>query len=138
MRLSSIVSLVVVTASLALGGCAADAEPSSGETQPNVALTDPNANAGPHDRTQDVIQTGKVSDQFTNTADEQKARLVERYVGGQVDPRIEITPSGFNAIPPETAAKLGENLPVFHQVNPLEKGARLEDGYTPYSHHKKP
>lgn len=136
MRLSSIVSVVVVTASFALGGCAADAEPSTGETQPNVALTDPNANAGPHDRTQDVVQTGKVSDEFTHTADEQKARIVERYVGGEVDPRIDVTPSGFNTIPADTSVKLPEGLPVFHEVNPLQVGARLEDGYTPYSHKK--
>jgi hypothetical protein len=137
MRLSSFVSLVVVTASFALGGCAADAEPSSGETQPNVALTDPNANAGPHDKTQDVGQTGKVSDQYANPADEQRARIVEHYVGGQVDPRIVITPSGFDAIPQNTAREVGEQLPVFHTVSPLGVGIKEVPGYTPYSYDKK-
>ena len=136
MRLSSLVSVLVVTASFALGGCAADAEPTSGETQPNVALSDPNANVGPHDRTQDVAQTGNVSDQYAHTADEQKARIIEHYVGGQVDPRIDITPSGFGAIPPDQAEKLPTTFPAFHEVSPLQTGARLEGGYTPYSHKK--
>ena len=63
-----------------------------------------------------------------------RPRIIERYVGGEVDPRIEITPSGFNALPSDTASKLPEGLPAFHEVNPREGvGARLEDGYTPYS-----
>ncbi|MDB4936766.1 MAG: hypothetical protein JWP87_3738 [Labilithrix sp.] len=67
MRLSSIVSLVVVTASLALGGCAADAEPATGGTdQPNVALSDPNAPLPGRDRTGDVGYVQKISDGYAN------------------------------------------------------------------------
>ena len=134
MRLSSIVSLVVVTASLALGGCAADAEPVTGETQPNVVHSDPNAPAQ-RDLTQDVGQTGKISDNYANPSDETKARLVEHYVGGEVDPRIVITPSGFD---PVNLDKVAQGLPVFHTVSPLQTGIKEDPGYTPYGHVPKP
>jgi hypothetical protein len=134
MRLSSIVSVLVVTASFALGGCAADAEPTStGTDQPNVALSDPNAPAIAKDRTGDVAQTGTVSDQYANPSDEVRARQVESYNGGVADPRIDIVPSGFNAVPSQ---KIAATPPVFHEVNQLLIGARTEPGLTPYSHDK--
>jgi hypothetical protein len=130
MRLSSIVSLLVVTASFALGGCAADAEP-TGTDQPNVALSDPNAPAINNDRTADVAQTGKLTDLYAHPLDETRARQVESWSGGQADPRIDIVPSGFDAVP---GTKIGVVPPVFHQVNALELGMKNEDGLTPYSH----
>lgn len=132
MRLSSLVSVLVVTASFALGGCAADAEPTaSGTDQPNVALSDPNAPAIDNDRTADVAQTGKVSDLYAKPTDEVRARQVETWAGGVADPRIDIVPSGFNAVPSE---KIGMTPPVFHEVNQLVIGAAQEPGLTPYSH----
>ena len=130
MRLSSIVSVLVVTASFALGGCAADAEP-TGTDQPNVALSDPNAPAINNDRTSDVSQTGKLTDEYAHPLDETRARQVESWSGGQANPRIDIVPSGFDAVP---GTKIGATPPVFHEVNALEIGAKLEDGFTPYSH----
>lgn len=132
MRLSSIVSLVVVTASFALGGCAADAEQTSGTDQPNVALSDPNANAN-EGRLNDVAQTGKLTDNFANPSDNAKAHGVLHAVGGEVDPRLDITPSGFDPVPQE---KIGIPNPLFHVVNPLTIGMKTEPGYTPYSHRK--
>ena len=135
MRLYPILSLLVVPAAFALAGCAADAEPVGGTDQPNVALTDPNAPAVGRDRTGDVVQIGKVSDLYANPADETRVRQVETWSGGVADPRIDIVPSGFGAVP---RTKIGVTLPVFHEVNPFEIGARAEDGFTPYSHRPKP
>jgi hypothetical protein len=132
MRLSSIVSVLVVTASFALGGCAADAE-STGTDQPNVALSDPNAPAIENDRTSDVSQTGKLTDQYAHPLDETRARQVESWSGGVADPRIDIVPSGFNAVP---VTKIGNTPPASHEVNQLETGIRQEPGLTPYSHDK--
>lgn len=133
MRLSSIVSVLVVTASFALGGCAADAEQTSGTDQPNVALSDPNAPAIDNDRTSDVSQTGKLTDHYAHPLDETRARAVETWSGGTADPRIDIVPSGFDAVP---GARLGVTPPVFHEVNQLQLGAQVEPGLTPYSHDK--
>jgi hypothetical protein len=133
MRLSSLVSVLVVTASFALGGCAADSEPTGGSDPSNVALSDPNAPAITNDRTSDVSQTGKVTDLYAHPLDETRARAVETWSGGVADPRIDIVPSGFDAVP---AAKIGVTPPVFHAVNQLEIGARQEPGLTPYSHDK--
>ena len=135
MRSAKVFSLVLLTSCVALCGCAADADPASGETQPNIALTEPTGNVQ-HDKTQDVGQTGKVSDLYANPADDQRARIIEHYVGGQLDPRIETTVSGFDAIPPQLATKLGNQLPVFHAVSPLVIGMTEDPGYTPYSHPK--
>jgi hypothetical protein len=87
------------------------------------------------DRTADVGQIGKVSDLYANPADETRVRQVETWSGGVADPRIDIVPSGFGAVP---GTKIGVRPPVFHEVNPFEIGARAEDGFTPYSHHPKP
>lgn len=129
MRLSSILALVVVTASFALGGCAADAEPA--DTTPNVALSDPNADAVERDRTQDVVQTGKITDLYAHPTNETVARAVETWSGGTADPRIDAVPSGFDAVPRE---KLG--LQPLHPPSALELGARVEPGLTPYMHDK--
>jgi hypothetical protein len=132
MRLSSIVSVLVVTASFALGGCAADSEPTSSDPT-NVALTDTNAPAIDNDRTADVAQTGKLTDAYAHPLDETRARAVETWSGGAANPRIDIVPSGFDAVP---GTKIGVTPPVFHEVNALELGARQEPGLTPYSHDK--
>lgn len=133
MRLSSIVSVLVVTASFALGGCAADAEPTGGTEPSNVALSDTNAPAIDNDRTADVAQNAKLTDQYAHPLDETRARQVESWSGGTADPRIDIIPSGFAAVP---GTKIGVTPPVFHDVNPLQLGARQEEGFTPYSHDK--
>jgi hypothetical protein len=108
MRLSSIVSLVVVTASLALGGCAADAEPASGggTDNPNVALSDPTQNVNQGGRTGDVRLIGRVTD----------------------------VPSGFNGAPTE---KIGVTPPAFRYVSPGEVGATTDIVYLPFSDTKK-
>lgn len=137
MRLSSIVSLLVVTASFALGGCAADAEPSDGSaSQPNVALSDKIKVIEPVDesRTSDVDQVGKVSDLYANPSDETKVRDVEKWATGTANPRIDVSPSGFGAVPSE---KLGASPLTFQPYNQLEQGVELEQGYLPYSHRPK-
>ncbi len=133
MRLSSIVSLLVVTASFALGGCAADAEPSDGSTQPNVALSDKNKVVNPIDesRTSDVSQIGKRADLFANPSDETRARDVEKWKTGTANPRIDVSPSGFAAVPTK---KLDAVPMTFQPYNQLEQGIDLEPGYLPYSH----
>ena len=138
MRLSSIVYLLVVTASFALGGCAADAEPSDGSaaSQPNVALSDKNKVIEPVDqsRTSDVSQIGKVTDLYANPSDETRVRDVEKWATGTANPRIDVSPSGFGAVPSE---KLGASPLTFQPYNQLEQGIELEPGYLPYSHRPK-
>ena len=131
MRLSSIVSLLVVTASFALGGCAADAEPSD-SNQPNVALSDKNKVVEPDDsRLEDTRQIGNIADQYQHPTDETQARLVEKWSSGTANPRIEVQPSGFGAVP---STKLGATPLSFRPVNILEESVKLEPGYLPYSH----
>ena len=60
MRLSFLVSVFAVT-SVALTGCAAEAEPTGTESEPNVALIEPTAPVAPIDRTNDARQTADVS-----------------------------------------------------------------------------
>jgi hypothetical protein len=63
MRFSSLVSIfVVVTAGVAMGGCAADNEPTDAELVPSTALVQPSDPVAAIDRTNDARQTGKVSD----------------------------------------------------------------------------
>lgn len=61
MRLSFLVSVFALT-SVALAGCAADAEPTGSESEPNVALIEPTAPVAPIDRTNDARQIGTISD----------------------------------------------------------------------------
>ncbi len=76
MRLSSLVSILVVGSSLVLGGCAADAEPTGGEpgTEPIVALQQPSDPVAPIDRTNDARQVDKVSDFDTGPTAADQAR----------------------------------------------------------------
>lgn len=76
MRFSSLVSLVVVTASFALAGCAADAEPSSSPDDGVVKLD------GDLDRsrTRDVRAVSQHSDEAPSPlADATRARNIETY-----------------------------------------------------------
>ena len=82
-----------------------------------------------------ISQIGRVSDLYANPSDETRARQVETWSSGVADPRIDIVPSGFDAVP---GTKIGVTLPVFHEVNRYEIGARADDGFTPYSHRPKP
>ena len=95
MRLSSFVALVVATASLALGGCAADAEPAEASS-PDV-VEHGGAAAG-EDRSGDVRLIPKHSDEGSSLAipDSARARLIETYEGDNVDPRLEVQPPSFN------------------------------------------
>lgn len=99
MRFSSLVSLVVVTASLALGGCAADAEPSSSFDDDIVKLDGDLDNS----RTRDVRAVSQRSDEAPSPlADATRARNVETYGSGPANPRIDAPPPVFgrNAIVP--------------------------------------
>ena len=131
MRLSSIVSILVVTASFALGGCAADAEPGPAPN-PNVALSDKTRVQEPTDesRLEDTRQVGNIYDEYEHSTDETKARLVEKYGSGVSNPRLEVQPSGFGAVPAE---KLGATPITFAPVNQLEQAIEVEPGYLPYS-----
>ena len=87
MRFSSIVALVVVTASFALGGCAADAEPATGSGNDNVTLEGTADNDG---RANDVRTIAKLSDQVPNHAldDGSHVRIVDTHAGNGVNPFI--------------------------------------------------
>jgi hypothetical protein len=136
MRLSSIVSLVVVTASLALGGCAADAETANDGTQPNVALSDKDKVIAPEeqDRLNDARAIGQIKDLYENPAENTKARDVEKYKTGVVDPRLDVQPGVFGLPPNE---KIGAVPVTFGDLNLLQQNIRLEEGFTPYSHQPK-
>jgi hypothetical protein len=132
MRLSSIVSLVVVTASLALGGCAGDAEPASGggTDNPNVVLSDPTQKVDQGGRTGDLRLIGRVTDEWQQPSDETRARQVETHTGGVADPRIDVFPSGFNAALTE---KVVVTPPAFQYVNTNEVGVTTDLPYRPFS-----
>lgn len=90
MRFSSIVALVVVTASFALGGCAADAEPGDTKTNENVVLE----GTSEIDRTDDARIVGRYAqEQHAFLSDE--ARIVETYKGGGVSARVDAHPPVF-------------------------------------------
>jgi len=135
MRLSSIVSLVVVTASLALGGCAADAEPGTDGTQPNVALSEKNDDVvapAERDRLNDLTQVGQIKD-LKGEFDFDKASPIS--VKPEGDPRFQPLPSVLERIPVD---KLTAQPPQFAEENDLlVKGAVLEPGFTPYGKKKK-
>jgi hypothetical protein len=134
MRLSAIVSVLVVTASFALGGCAADAEPTTGSgtpDQPNVALSGTDNSDG---LINDVGQQGnRYSDNFANPSDEARARRVNTYVAGEANPRIDVQPSPFGLV---NTSQIGVQPSVFNPKSNLEVGAALDTGYTPYVHKK--
>jgi hypothetical protein len=132
MRFSALVSALVVSASFALGGCAADAEPTTGSTtdQPNVALS------GTQNNTDGLVnnagQAGnRYADNFANPSAEVRARTVLTYTGGESNPRIDVQPSPFGLVDMQ---KVGVEPSVFNPKSPLENGIGLETGYTPYSH----
>ena len=79
MRLSFLVPVLAVT-SLALGGCAADAEPTGTEPAPNVALTEPTAPVAPIDRTNDARQTAGIAEFLPQyPSDAERARQGETW-----------------------------------------------------------
>ena len=78
MRLSLFVSVLAVT-SVALAGCAADAEPTGSESEPNVAHIAPIAPVAPIDRTNDARQTGTVSDLLPHPSDAARAHQGETW-----------------------------------------------------------
>jgi hypothetical protein len=134
MRFSALVSALVVSASFALGGCAADAEPTTGTDQPNVALSGTQNNAD--NLVNNVDQAGnRYADNFANPSAEARARTVLTYTGGAANPRIDIQPSPFGQVPSE---KLDVFPSPFNPKSALENGVGLETGYTPYSHIPKP
>lgn len=93
MRFSSLVSLVVVTASLALGGCAADAETAS--TGDNVTKGGELDNS----RIRDVRAINQRSDEAPSAfADATRARKIETHGSGAVDPRLDALPPAFGDV----------------------------------------
>lgn len=78
MRLSFLVSVLAVT-SVALAGCAADAEPTGSESEPNVALIEPTAPVAPIDRTNDARQTAGISELLPHPSDTARARQDETW-----------------------------------------------------------
>ena len=78
MRLSFLVSVLAVT-SLALAGCAADAEPTGSESEPNVALVAPATPVTPVDRTNDARQTAGISELLPHPSDTARARQDETW-----------------------------------------------------------
>jgi len=78
MRLSFLLSVFAVTP-VALAGCAADAEPTGSESEPNVALIEPSTPVAPIDRTNDARQTAKVSDLLPHPSDTARARQGETW-----------------------------------------------------------
>jgi predicted lipoprotein len=134
MRFSAVVSALVVSASFALGGCAADAEPTTGTDQPNVALSGTQNN--PDQMLNNVDQAGnRYADNFANPSAEARARTVLTYTGGESNPRIDVQPSPFGVV---NMQKVGVEPSVFNPKSALENGIGLESGYTPYSHVPKP
>ena len=81
-------SLVVVTASFALDGCAADAEPSS--STDDIVKHDGDLDSS---RTRDVRAVSRHSDEAPSpVADATRARNIETYGSGAANPRIDAPP----------------------------------------------
>ena len=73
-----------------------------------------------NDRTADVSPDRPSSRTSTRTRSTRPALAqVESWSGGVADPRIDIVPSGFDAVP---GTKIGVTPPAFHEVNQLELG----------------
>lgn len=128
MRLSSIVSVVIVTASFALGGCAADAESADDSEDLSVARS---ATSIDKDSNGALTQVGHIGDQRANPSDVTKAELAGSYVNR--DPRLEPFPSPFGQVP---AGKIGAFGRQFDPLSNIERAAEAEEGYQPYSHPK--
>jgi hypothetical protein len=130
MRFSALVSALVVSASFALGGCAADAEPTTGTDQPNVALSGKQVPG--NDLVNNVDQAGnRYADNFANPSAEARARTVLTYTGGQANSQIDVQPSPFGRVDMQ---KVVAGPSVFNPPSALETGIGLDTGYTPYSH----
>lgn len=89
MRFSSIVGLVVVTASFALGGCAADAEPADVSTGDNVA----HEGNLEEDRTDDLrLLPRRADERAPQLPPEARTRIIEGQKFGAVDPHVVLSP----------------------------------------------
>ena len=85
MRISLFVAVFAVT-SLALAGCAADAEPTGSEPDPNdIALVEPTAPVAPVDRTNDARYPADFSKLLPHPSDEARARQNETFSRAQLE-----------------------------------------------------
>lgn len=132
MRFSSLVSLVVVTASFALGGCAADAEPSSSFDDDIVKL-DGDLDGS---RTRDVRAVSQHADEASSpVADATRARNIETYGSGAANPRIDAPPPVFGLgrtvlVPAGELVKDRDGLThdrVFETLEPAEMVGVVDD-----------
>ena len=161
MRCSSIVALLVVTASFALGGCAADAEPAAGTDNATIALQAPAIEQTDSSRTGDVREGAKVGDlraeQKTTPLDAAKARDglkvsdVSGVSGVSGNSRIEVFPSPFGRVPTEKLGPvpsvrplnqheeaIGTAIPSVRPLNQYERAVEVDEAFLPFSHDDKP
>lgn len=123
MRCSSIVALLVVTASFALGGCAADAEPATGTDNANITLRGTAIEETDGSRTGDVREGAKVADlgaeERAKSLGAEQAREVLKHSDVSGNQRIKVIPSPFGRVPSE---KIGALPPTFNPLNQHEQG----------------
>ena len=131
MRLSSIASLVVVIASFALGGCAADGEPAVGSDAPaaNVVHSDPHAGVPDQRHIADVIAigNGKLAPEL-GKAEAVKFPMEDLGVGNLTvvqHPQVVLVNPGDRP-----------NIPVF-EGEPMDPSMKLTP-YEPNGSHKRP
>lgn len=122
MRCSSIVALLVVTASFALGGCAADAEPATGSDNASIVLKAPAIEETDSSRTGDIREGAKVGDlraeKHASPIGAEQARDTLKHSDVSGNQRIKVTPSPFGHVPTE---KLGAIPPTFNPLNEHEQ-----------------
>lgn len=93
MRFSSLISLILVSASLALGGCAADAEPASNDGTSEAALNgvgtpsvDKNSKHGGYAVNSDEANRTRIVDVYTGAAaNVEKVRIIEGRAANPVE-----------------------------------------------------
>ena len=98
MRISSFVAVFAVT-SLALTGCAADAEPTGSESEPNVALIEPTAPVAPIDRTNDARYPADFSKLLPHPSDEARARQTESFSRAELE---KLSAAAYGARPSDS------------------------------------
>jgi hypothetical protein len=111
MRFSSIVSLLVVTASFALGGCAADLDPATAPQQ-EQGITESES----RDRLEHARFVEKRSDLITSEAD--RARQVATFGEVTANPRIDAPEPSFGVKTPvlESAVEMDLDYRKSHAI----------------------
>ncbi len=98
MRISLFLAVFAV-APLALAGCAADAEPTGTEPDPNVALIEPTAPVAPIDRTNDARQPADFSKLLPHPSDEERARQTETFSRAELE---KLSAASYGARPSDS------------------------------------